>query len=119
MASQIQAKLLRPEYLPPLLQAIRLAIFPDNTLAEARVPPTVEQVEEIKRVCAETIVRAVPESVRNRFFATTDFELMRKDVTSTLELFEDQYINKHLIIDAVELLIVRLCPELSEEGGLD
>ena len=119
LSSQIQAKLLRPAYIPPLLQAIRLAIFPDNALAEARVPPTADQVDEIKRVCAETIVNAVPEAVRNRYFATDDIVLMRQDVEATLELFADQYINKHLIVSAVELLVVRLFPELSEEGATD
>lgn len=119
LSSQIQAKLLRPDSLPSLLQAIRTAIFPDNALAEARVPPTADQVDEIKRVCAETVVKAVPEAVRNRFFATTELELMRRDVEGTLELFGDQYINKHLILSAVELLIVRLFPELREDGAMD
>lgn len=100
-----------------MLQAIRNAVFPDNALAAARVPPTPEQVDEIKHTCAETIVKAVPETVRNRFFATSDVESTRKDVESTLELFEDQYVNKHLIIAVVELLVVRLFPELNEEGA--
>lgn len=62
----------------------------------------------------------MPPVVRERFFATTDVEAMRRDVEGTLELFADQYVNKHLIMGAVELLVVRLFPELSEEnGGMD
>ena len=119
LSAQIQTKLLQPAYLPPLLQAIRLAIFPDTALAEARVPPSAEQVDEIKRACAETIVKALPDLVRTRYFATSDEALMREDVEDMLELFGDQYINKHLLVGAVELLVVRLFPELSEDGGMD
>lgn len=116
MSSQIQAKLLRAQFLPPLLHAIRSALFPDNALAQARVPPTADQVDEIKRACAETIVNIIPEPVRSVYFATKDQRLMQRDVESTLDLFADSYINKHLIVSAVDLLIVRLFPELSEEG---
>ena len=66
-------------------------------------------------MCAETIVKAIPEAVRVRFFATRDAEAMRRDVEGTLDLFADGYINKHLIIGAVELVVVRLFPELGEE----
>lgn len=114
LSLQIQTKLLRAEYLPTLLQAIRTALFPENALAEARVPPTADQVDEIKRLCADTIIETVPEPLRIRFFATADTELMRQDVEGTLDLFADSYLNKHLIISIVELLVSRLFPELSE-----
>ena len=40
---------------------------------------------------------------------------MRQDVERTLDLFDDSYINKHLIISAVELVVVRLFPELGDD----
>ena len=115
MAAEIDARLSRPDLLPSVLQAIRSALFPDNALAAARVPPTSAETAEIKRVCANTIVQAVPKVIRNRYFGTVDPDLARQDVEKTLELFADSYINKHLIISAVELIIVRLFPELGED----
>lgn len=113
MSSQINAKLTRPDLLPSVLQAIRGAIFPDNALVAARVPPTSAETAEMKRECATTIVKTIPKAVRSSFFGTKDQDLMRQDVESTLDLFNDSYINKHLIISAVELIFVRLFPELN------
>jgi hypothetical protein len=115
MAAEINARLSRPDLLPSVLQAIRSALFPDNALAAARVPPTSAETAEIKRVCASTIVEVIPKVIRNRYFGTADLDLARQDVEKTLDLFADSYINKHLIISAVELIVVRLFPELGED----
>ena len=114
MSSQINARLFRPGLLPSVLQAIRSALFPDNALAAARVPPTSAELVEMKRECANTILDAIPGAIRSRFFGTKDQDLARQDVENTLDLFSDAYINKHLIISAVELIVVRLFPELAE-----
>lgn len=115
ISSEISATLSRPALLPSVLQAIRSALFPDNALAAARVPPTSAETAEIKRECANTIVEVIPVVVRSRYFGTTDLELARQDVEGTLELFADSYINKHLIISAIELIVVRFFPELGED----
>ena len=115
MLSQINSKLFRASMLPTILQAIRSAVFPDNTLAASRVPPTADEIIAIKRDAANAIVQLIPQPVRSRYFATKDLDLMRQDVESTLDLFADSFINKHLIISAVELIVVRLFPELGEE----
>lgn len=62
---------------------------------------------------------AVPENIRYRFFATKDRDLMREDVEAELDLLSDSYLNKHLIIAIVELVIVRLFPELAAEETAD
>jgi hypothetical protein len=116
MSQEFHRQLRHPALLPKVLLAIRSALFPDNALAPMRQPPTAAEVLEIKRECARTIVEAVPLPVRTRYFATKDEDLMRQDVERTvLDLFEDSYINKHLLISAVELVVVRLFPELAEE----
>jgi len=113
MSAQVHEKLLNPALLPPLLQAIRSAVFPDNAMAPPRVPPTSDEIIETKRGCARAIVEAIPDMVRTRYFGTRDTELMKKDVEDTLELFCDGYINKHLIVAALDLVVVRLFPELA------
>ena len=115
MSSRINARLAHPDLLPSVLRAIRGALFPDNALAAAREPPTSAEVLEMKRECAKTIIHVVPNAIRTRFFGTKDEDLMRQDVEGILDLFADQYINKHLIMSAVELMVVRLFPELAED----
>lgn len=92
-------------------------MFPNNALAPARIPPTESETLRIKRDCAYTIVDAIPEIVRTRFFATDDVEQMADDVERSLDLLGNVYINKHLVISAVDLLAVRLFPELVVDEG--
>lgn len=101
-------------HLPGILQAARSALFPDNALAPARIPPSSDEVHSIRRGCAEAIVSAIPSAARSTFFATDDVEAMIGDVEGELDLLGDQYVNKHLIIEIVELLVVRLFPELAD-----
>jgi hypothetical protein len=82
-------------------------------LGPTRVPPTAEETDRIKRECAAAIVDALPSFVRNRFFATADEDVMRADVAADLDLLGDPHINKHLIVSAIELLVMRLFPELT------
>jgi len=106
---------LNPALLPPALQAIRRAIFPDDALGPARVPPSDDEVLAIRRECARVIVEVVPSYVRAKYFATDDVAAMRGDVEMSLDLFADSFINKHLIVDIVELIFLRLFPEIGEE----
>ncbi|TKA68590.1 hypothetical protein B0A55_08380 [Friedmanniomyces simplex] len=116
MSAQIHDRLLNPALLPPILQVIRSVVFPDNVLGPARQLPSREETVEIKRECARAIVDVLPETARTLYFATKDTAEMQADVESTLDLFADAYINKHLIVAALELLIVRLFPETAETG---
>ena len=115
MSSQINETFLRPTAVPSLLRAVRAALLPENALGPTRAQPTSAEIAEIKRECAKAIVEVVPKPIRVRFFATKDQDLMRQDAEDTLDLFADPYINKHLIVSAVELAVVRLFPELGEE----
>lgn len=114
MSFNVHQRLLTAQHwLPTVLQAVRSALFPDNVLAPARVPPTSDEVVQIKRECAQAIVEAMPDVVSSRFFATTDEDLMREDVeVELLDLLADVYVNKHLVVSAVDLIAVRLFPEL-------
>lgn len=115
LSHAIHTRVLDPALLPPALQAIRRAIFPDDALGPARVPPADDEVVAIKRECARVIVEVVPPYVRGKYFATQDGAAMRDDVESSLELFADSFVNKHLVVEIVELVFLRLFPEIGEE----
>lgn len=43
-------------------------------------------------------------------------ERRTSEVEDVLDIFSDAYCNKHLLYGVVELIIVRLIPELGEKG---
>ena len=117
LSHTIHTRVLTLTLLPPALEAIRRAIFPDDALGPARVPPTDVETLAIKRECARVIVEVIPPYVRGKYFATEDPELMRADVEEFIGLlFGDSFINKHLIVEIVELIFLRLFPEIGEEA---
>lgn len=114
MSFNIHQKLLSAKWLPSVLQAARHALFPDNSLAPPRIPPSDDEVVQIRRECAMAILDAIPSLVRTRFFATTNEDEMVEEIDAELGLLADAHINKHLIVSAIELLVVQLFPELAE-----
>lgn len=114
MSAKIHEKLLDPALLPPVLHAIRSTAFPDNAVPPPRLPPERDEVIQIKDECARTVTELIPQPARTFFFATTEQDKMRDDVKETLDLFADAYLNKHLVVAALELIAVRLFPELGE-----
>lgn len=107
--------MLSPSLLPPILQTARASLFPGNVLGPTRLPPTAEEIRAIKSNCAATIVDATPTVVSTRFFATTKLESMVKQVEDLLDVFSDPYLNKHFVFAALELIVVRLFPELAAQ----
>lgn len=116
MSAHIREKLLNPAVLPSLLHAIRSAAMPGNVLAPSRIPPTSDEIAEIKRECARAIMELAPQPVRTHYFATTDTLKMQSEIARRLDLFANEYINKHLIVAVLELIVVRLFPELGQPG---
>lgn len=45
-----------------------------------------------------------------------DREIMIKEFEAVLDIFGDSYCNKHLIYGILELVLVRLVPEIGEKG---
>lgn len=117
LSSIVHKRLLSTNWVPSAIQAARSALFPDNILAPARVPPKDHEVLLIKRECATAIVDAIPGLIRDRVFATNDTDQMIKDVQCELDLLGDPHLNKQMVIRLVELTVARLFPELAEHSG--
>jgi len=111
----IQTHLLSPSLLPPLLLTLRTSIFPSNALGSPRATPTAAQQAALKRSCARSILSLVPALVAERYFNTRDRVVMEKEVEEVLDVFGDSYLNKHLMYGVVELVLVRLMPELAQK----
>lgn len=113
---QVHERVLDSRWLPTVLEAARSAIFPNNVLAPGRTPPTDKETAQIKRECAAAIIDALPAGARTTFFATRDIDQMKADVECELDLLDYAYLNKHMVVRVVELLVARLFPELASSS---
>lgn len=58
----------------------------------------------------------MPTSLATTFFATSVRDTQLDDIDKTLSCLDDPYLNKHLIFQIIELILLRLIPELGEQG---
>jgi hypothetical protein len=68
----------------------------------------------IKRCCAATLLGLLPAPVAATFFANKSRLEQLQQIEIILDCLDDTYLNKHLIFQIVELIVVRLVPELGE-----
>jgi len=102
---------LNPLLLPQILRNVRSALFPNNSLAPGRPVPSAAEALAIKRRCAQRIWDTIPPLV-SRLYLPEGVG----DVEEMLGVLDDAYLTKHLVFGIVELLVVRLIPELGVKG---
>lgn len=93
-------------------------MFPNNTLGPpAPPPPSPELQSKIKHDAAASLFKLLPPSVTRTYYASTDEQVIINRIESDLlDPFQDQYLNKHLVYEILELLLLRLIPELGEQS---
>ncbi|KAF9636822.1 hypothetical protein BFW01_g7718 [Lasiodiplodia theobromae] len=142
LSHEIKTRILNPALLPPLLRTLRTSIFPNNAPGPPRIPPTPDEELAIKRRAARAVLDATPPFVRSRLFGSgsgsravggsggvegndeddEDEEeqgedaVQQREVERLLDVLGDPYLNKHLIFGIIELIVVRLLPEMGELG---
>lgn len=124
LSSKVHAYVLNPAYIPRLLKIVRATLFPNNAPGPPRRVPDAAEIVKIRRRCAETVVAAVPGAVLGRYFGVSvagvgGQETLVGQVEEMLGVLGDAYLNKHLVYNLIELLVVRLLPELGERGVND
>ncbi|KAJ2992848.1 hypothetical protein NUW58_g2029 [Xylaria curta] len=193
MSHSIHILVLDPSHLPPLLRAIRAALFPNNApgVSSLKAPSSGEQLAALRRRCASALWGLLPRAVGELYYGTNtwawtgvkaniitneghnhatnpmggidagpshvllpqeknctvqnDTKLSSRPAehaeeankldqisskhgneeeerrlseieTGIVDIFSDAYFNKHLIYAILELVLVRLVPELAEKG---
>ncbi|KAI0187757.1 PXA domain-containing protein [Xylaria flabelliformis] len=204
MSHYIHVHVLDPTRLPPLLRAIRAALYPNNApgVSSLKPPSSGEELAALRRRCASAFLGLVPRAVGELYYGTDNWAwfgvkantitnegvnlrtdplkisssifkhnhatklkggtdagpshispadennpMMRGDATlcsrtqpkepgeapprhdeedksrrlseietGIVDIFSDVYFNKHLIYGILELVLVRLVPELTEKG---
>jgi hypothetical protein len=70
----------------------------------------------LRAECAQNIIAALPPAARRVLFATSDLRDMQRDLErDILDLVGDKYLNQHLLVRIVDLLAVRLFPEIGKQ----
>lgn len=119
LSHTVRTRILDPAFLPIVLRTLRATLFPNNALGPPRQIPSNEEVKIIKHNCAATLLGLLPPTIARAFFATHQHEAQLQQLEDILDCLEDEYLNKHLIFQIVELIVLRLVPELGEQGVRD
>ena len=116
MHHSIRTHLHLSQLLPTLLRTLRQTLFPNSTLPPPAPPaPSATETGCIKRTCALSLLSLLPTAVCKRFFGDEDTESWVVEVEGELDVWGDEYLNKHLGYALLELIIVRVLPELGEQ----
>lgn len=97
-------------------------------------PENEEELLALRRKCAKSFLALLPHWVARWYFGTTqqsgesfaranrisddanEERILSEIEEGILDVFSDHYCNKHLMYSALELVLIRLMPELAEKG---
>ena len=104
------------QLLPTLFRTLRQILFPNSSLPPPAPPaPCPSEVSDIRRTCALSLLSLLPAAVCKRFFGAEEKEDWVGEVEGELDAWGDEYLNKHLGYAILELIVVRVLPELGEQ----
>jgi len=111
-------QLFAASHLPNLLRILRGVLFPNNAPGKSSLAPPSSDAElvALRRRAASALLGLLPTSVAKVYFGKKDGSGMVDDMDGLLMILNDEYCNKHLMYSVLELILVRLMPELSERG---
>jgi hypothetical protein len=61
----------------------------------------------------------IPQKLASSYFVAEERDTQLADIEEVLTGLDDTYLNKHLVFQIVELIVLRLIPELGEHGVHD
>ncbi|KAL6709310.1 hypothetical protein ACN47E_001717 [Coniothyrium glycines] len=116
LSRAIHTRILNPAFVPTALRTVRATLFPNNGLGSPRQIPSNEEAQQIKERCATTLLNLLPPKLAAAVFATGDRALQHHEIWEMLSCLDDAYMNKHFIYQIVELVVLRLIPELGSRS---
>ncbi|KAI5779416.1 PXA domain-containing protein [Peziza echinospora] len=121
ISDQFQKAIVSQALVINILSSARASMFPNGAMGPARPYPTLEEKHLIRQNAKRTLLERIPEVVWRHYVSPSATDGKREAmVDEWLDLFASKSVNKHLVIQIVELLVGRLAPELAEEraGGV-
>ncbi|KAL5606728.1 hypothetical protein BROUX41_003122 [Berkeleyomyces rouxiae] len=134
----VRKQILDGNRVPGLIKSIRGSVFPNNVAGKSSLFPPANQAEEkeLRKRTAAALASMMPKWMLKTYFCSGAWEtflgvegsseisgqdndpdqrLIREIDETILDVFSDEYCNKHLMYAIVELALVRLIPELAEK----
>ncbi|KAG5922838.1 hypothetical protein E4U42_005225 [Claviceps africana] len=118
--------------LPSILRTLRGSLFPNNAPGTSSLfPPSSDaEFQALRRRAAAALWTLMPSRVGRVYFGgglraalgkptdpgLEEDAIMLDELEGLLDVVGDRYCNKHLMYSLVELILVRLIPELQESG---
>ncbi|KAM0738657.1 hypothetical protein ACQRIT_006394 [Beauveria bassiana] len=121
-------QLFSASHLPGLLRTLRGVLFPNNAPGKSTLAPPSSDDEfvALRKRAAGALVGLLPTGVAKFYLgsksgggsgaAAVQVDGMVDGMEDLLIVLNDEYCNKHLMYSILELILVRLMPELSEKG---
>ncbi|CCH45612.1 hypothetical protein BN7_5195 [Wickerhamomyces ciferrii] len=110
LISNITPKIINEDTICMILQKFRNILFPqDDEMGPSRKEPNEEEFQLIKRGTKMKIIQVLQKKGVWNLLNVDDDE-----IDEFLKGLEDEHINKHLILRILDMIIVKLIPELQE-----
>ena len=98
------------------LRLARTSLFPNNASPPPPRPISDPlEIAAIKQRCTRSILALIPAPITKCYLRSDSEKEAEGAVAEILEVFGDAYCNKHLVYGIVDLVVVRLMPELADE----
>ena len=78
-----------------------------------RIPPTPSEAIEIRRTAEFAALNALPRIIRKLLLGTEE-QQQNENMSELFDLLGRKECNKHLLMFLIDLMVVRLIPELTE-----
>lgn len=113
LSDLFQAHLASPDLLVSILASARAALFPNGAMGPPRPYPTTEEQAAMREGATQALLAKIPVVVKRHYFGVEERE-WRRAVSNYLDILGEKEINKHLVYQILELILVRLVPEVGE-----
>lgn len=135
---------LNPLHLPGVLRNLRGILFPNNAPGTTSLfaPSSEDELRALRRRAATSLGGLLPQTVGRLYFGgrlsrqtaaeagahagagekrrdDDDHDVIVDGIEALLMILSDEYCNKHLMYGILELVMVRLLPELAEKGVVE
>lgn len=113
LSDLFQTHLASPDLVVKILTSARAALFPNGAMGPPRPYPTAMEQTAIREAAARALLDRIPAVVKRHYFGGEEPE-WRSVINGYLDIVAEREVNKHLVYQVLELVVVRLVPELEE-----
>lgn len=113
LSDLFKTHLASPELLAKILASSRAALFPNGSMGPPRPYPTQGEQVAIREAAVQALLQRIPTLIKRYYFGANEHE-WREPIERHLDGLGSMEVNRHLIYQILELVVVRLVPEMGE-----